>query len=337
MKDIHLSPAVRLSLIYLTISVIWILVSDEVLDALIKDQRLLSTLQTLKGWGFVLFTSLLIYRLSRRDMEQMEHKNQQLEEWGHKLESRVDERTAELSAANKRLQSLDNFKSKMISEISHELRSPITSIGLKVELMERVDPVKRMQYVTELKEQILTLRELLNDVTDIALMEHDEIAGEVSKVNMNRLTRQVVDEHRPLAEATGLKLDFEETPDIPAVPGRYNHLARMLANLVTNAIKYTNQGIIQVILSTDLEQQVVVIQVQDSGIGITPDSMEHLFDRFYRSERVKNRNIPGSGLGLSIVKDIVEAHQGSISVESTLDVGSTFTVRLPLTTSQISD
>src|SRR6266545_5326477 len=149
----NLSPPAQIALIYLIVSALWIVLSDRVLDALVGVPNEFSTWQTIKGWGFVGVTAIVIYLLIRRQMQRIEQKNRELEAWTHRLETRVEERTADLNAANIRLRELDALKSKLISEISHELRSPITSIGLKIELMERVDPSKRGPYITGMKEQ----------------------------------------------------------------------------------------------------------------------------------------------------------------------------------------
>jgi signal transduction histidine kinase len=332
MLKLSLSPPIQTALLYLVISALWILFSDRLLDAFVTDRSLLNSLQTLKGWVFAGLTAVILYLLSRRQMKHIEQKNAELEAWAHRLEVRVEERTADLNAANTRLRELDTLKSKLISEISHELRSPLTSIGLKIELMERVDPSRRGEYIIGLKEQVLLLRELVNDVMDISTLENGGSAPEWAMVDLHRLAREVVEEHRPIAEATDLKLVYEVESTVPPVWGRHSQLSRMLANLVTNAIKYTSQGSVQVRLSADTAGNTVVFQVKDTGIGIAANDLKHLFERFYRSQRVKELHMPGSGLGLSIVKEIVEAHKGTINVESILDQGTTFTVKLPVNT-----
>jgi signal transduction histidine kinase len=328
------SPPLKLALVYFCVSALWILFSDRIVASLVTNLSLLTTLQIVKGWAFVAISAALLYLLMRylmnRAMEQLEAKNAELAEWSHKLEARVAERTADLNAANIRLKELDTLKSKLISEISHELRTPITSMGLKIELMERVDPTRREPYINGLKEQIDLLKELLNDVMDISWLESGAEAPELAPVDINQLVQDVVDEHRPIAEATGLRLDYETDPSSPSVMGRYNPLSRMLTNLVTNAIKYTAAGWIKVSVRSDPAANEAIIQVQDSGMGIPPEDMDYLFDRFYRGQAVRALEIPGSGLGLSIVKDILEAHRGSIDIQSQFNQGSTFTVRLPL-------
>ncbi|MBZ0287996.1 MAG: HAMP domain-containing histidine kinase [Anaerolineae bacterium] len=325
----HLSPPARTALIYLLLSALWILFSDGIVAALVDDPQAITRIQTYKGWFFVSMSALLIFVLIRRDMRIVEQKNVELQEWSSKLEARVAERTADLDAANARLRELDALRAQLISEVSHELRSPITSMNLKLDMLERVDPQKQHTYIEALKKQVQQLHAMIEDVMDISWLADGESRVPLVEIDLNNMVRDVVELHRPMAEAAGLILNFRDGLSLPVLYGREQQLSRLVSNLLANAIKFTPKGSVSVHVAQDEIARQAVIQVQDSGIGIAPKDWDRLFDRFYRSSEAKKANVPGTGLGLSIVKAIVDLHGGTISVDSQLNQGTTFTVRLP--------
>ncbi|MBI5567815.1 MAG: GAF domain-containing sensor histidine kinase, partial [Chloroflexi bacterium] len=249
------------------------------------------------------------------------------------LERRVAERTRELAAANTqltaandRLQDLDRLKSKFVSDVTHELRTPITALYLNVDLLEHGKPEKRPQYLQAIREQAQRQATLIDDILNLSRLELGAGKAKFAPVALNVLAGQTVGMHQTLAEARNLTLVFTPDPDLPAVPGEENQLAQVLANLIGNAINYTPTGTVHV-RTARLEHE-VQIEVCDTGLGIAPGDLPHLFDRFYRGSRT--RNIRGTGLGLSIVKEIVDLHGGRIEVESEVNAGSQFRVYLPL-------
>jgi signal transduction histidine kinase len=127
-----------------------------------------------------------------------------------------------------------------------------------------------------------------------------------------------------------LRLSFQPEQDLPLIHGDYNQLSQLVTNLLINSLRYTRKG--NVLLSTAAPngRERVVISVEDTGIGILPEDLPHVFERFYRGNHRQPADIPGTGLGLAIVKEIVEIHQGDIQVESNVDVGTIFTVSLPV-------
>jgi signal transduction histidine kinase len=329
MKNRFLSPAARIALIYLILSVSWILFSDKILAALVSDPQTMTQMQTYKGWFFVTLSALLIFVLMRREMHTVEQKNVELQEWSSKLEVRVAERTADLNAANTRLRELDALRAQLISEISHELRSPITSMNLKLSMLERVDSQKQHAYIEALKKQVQQLHAMIEDVMDISWLAEGQSKIPPVELDLNMLVRDVVELHRPMAEAAGLALTVHDGVSLPPLNGREQQLSRLVSNLLANAIKFTPVGHVDVRVAQDETGQQAVIQVQDSGVGIAPKDQDRLFDRFYRTEQAKKDHIPGTGLGLSIVKAIVDLHGGTITVDSQVAAGTTFTVRLP--------
>ncbi len=244
------------------------------------------------------------------------------------LEQRVAERTRELAEANERLTELDRLKSKFVSDVSHELRTPVTNLKLYVELLERGKLDRRAQYMDTLKQQADRLAQLVEDILDLSRLERASAGPVFAPLDLNTLVEQVVAAYAARAEAAGLSLIFEPGADLPPAHGDYNQLTQVVTNLVTNAINYTPAGEVRV--STYPLNNRVCLQVRDTGRGIDPQDMSHLFERFYRGQNASQLDIPGSGLGLAIVKEIVDLHEGRIEVDSRIGEGSTFRVWLPM-------
>jgi signal transduction histidine kinase/AmiR/NasT family two-component response regulator len=246
------------------------------------------------------------------------------------MERRVAERTRELTAANERLQELDRLKSKFIGDISHELRTPATNVRLYLQLLEQGKPEKRDQYLSVIKGQTNRMVHLVEDILYFSQLELNKSKIKFSPVKLNLLAEQVVSTLRWRADAVGLELVFAPDPGLSPVRANSEQLSLVIKNLIDNAINYTPSG--QVWVGTGLERSsdMAYLQVRDTGRGISPEDLPHLFERFYRGQGVGSSTISGSGLGLSIAHEIMNLHNGDIQVESTLGKGSRFTIRLPL-------
>jgi signal transduction histidine kinase len=201
-----------------------------------------------------------------------------------------------------------------------------------LDLLERGKPEKRQHYLAVLSEQSNRLAGLVETILDLSRLELGGGRVAFAPVNLNEVADKVVVAHQPRADAAGLSLLFKPHPELPPVRGEFNQLAQVATNLVANAINYTPVGEVQVYTCLDPAPGEVCLQVQDTGIGIHPDDLPHLFERFYRGRRTGPSEVPGSGLGLGIVKEIVDLHAGRIEVESELGAGSIFRVWLPQAT-----
>jgi PAS domain S-box-containing protein len=243
------------------------------------------------------------------------------------LERRVIDRTRELAVANERLKELDQLKSKFVSDVSHELRTPVTSLSLYVDLLETGKPEKHDLYLSRLKQQTARLRTMIDEILDLSRLESERDRGGLAAIDLNSIVEHVVAAQQAAAEEAGLQLTCEVAEQTPLVMGQPDQLNRALTNLVANAIKYTPAGWVRVQVRNEADR--CRIDVTDSGIGILPEDVPHLFERFYRGRQVSQSNIPGTGLGLAIVKEIVEAHGGTVEVDSQVGAGSTFRLWLP--------
>lgn len=244
------------------------------------------------------------------------------------LEAEVAKRTKELAEANEQLKELDRLKSKFVSDVTHELRTPVTNIGLYLKLLER-KPEKLPEYLSILMGQAEWLRTLVKDTLDLSRLDHTRETLNLAPVDLNALVQSVTTAHAARAEAQNLGLTFIPYPNLPLIQGDNDKLIQAVTNLVANALNYTPNGHITVQTTYIAENNMVCCEVKDTGCGIHAEDLPHLFDRFYRGRRDNIAPVPGTGLGLSIVKEIIEAHGGEIKVTSEVGLGSTFTLCLP--------
>jgi two-component system, OmpR family, phosphate regulon sensor histidine kinase PhoR len=215
-----------------------------------------------------------------------------------------------------------------VSIVSHDLRTPLTVIRGYVGLLPRAGPLNDQQrdFVARIDSSMTSIVALISDLLDIGRIE----AGVDWEMQPTALTTIVADAVQELQAAAVLKHHalIGAVDDLPRVPGNARRLRQVVDNLVTNALKYTPDGG-QIVVTAREDGDFVLLQVRDSGLGMALDDQRHIFDKFYRVQSEATDYIPGSGLGLSIVKAIVEKHNGRVWVESELDKGSTFTVVLP--------
>jgi len=226
-----------------------------------------------------------------------------------------------------RQQELNRLKDQFVSDVSHELRTPTTNISLYLDLLESAPADKQLKYIHVLKEQAFLLRKLVEDILDLSRLavgksqKHD-----FTEVDLNQLAEDVVTAHQPQAKAHQIELHFNPDGEA-AVLGDPSQLARVITNLVSNAVRYTHEGEVRV--RTFHENGCICLEVGDTGIGIAPEDQPHLFERFYRGIHARQSKIHGTGLGLAIAKEIVGLHEGHIEFQSAVGKGSTFRVWLP--------
>lgn len=247
------------------------------------------------------------------------------------LEDQVADRTTELREANKQLQEIDLAKSRFVADVAHELRTPITVMMLKLDLLQK-KPQDSKRFIKGLERELGRMRSLVEGILDLSRLDAlgNKRAIDMDVVKLNDIIDFVVDSQRMAAEAKSLQLRFEPDPALPVIIGNRNQISQVIENLVSNAIKYTPSGTVMVRTNrSGPDNNLACIDVEDTGMGIPPEEIQNLWDRFYRSERVRNSEIPGTGLGLSIVKEIVELHQGTIAVHSQPGQGTTVKVAFP--------
>jgi PAS domain S-box-containing protein len=227
----------------------------------------------------------------------------------------------------------DRAKSEFVSTVSHELRTPMTAIKGYTDLLHAgaAGPINAEQkrFLSTIKSNTDRLTALINDLLDISRMETGRIRFEPRPLQIGEVVADVVNVLAGPAENKNLSLNYEVAAGLPDVMGDRDRLHQVLTNLIGNAIRYTLDGG-EIDVKVYLVERAVRVDVRDTGIGIAPEDMAHLFERFYRADHPLVQETRGTGLGLSIVKMFIEMHGGRIWVESEPDEGSTFTFILPI-------
>ncbi len=229
------------------------------------------------------------------------------------------------------LKRLERVRSDFIANVSHELRTPLTSIIGYLEALSdgaHEEPRQREEFLRIMKTHADRLNALVSDLLQLSQIESGEYRWRRDSVEVVDLVRRSAGLIAPLAQRKRITLRCEGTIPALYVIADAEKLTQVLLNLLDNALKYTEEG-----GAVDVEVEAggggAVIRVRDTGIGIPPADQRRIFERFYRVDRARSRALGGTGLGLSIVKHIVEAHGGTVTVESRLGKGSTFCITLP--------
>jgi signal transduction histidine kinase len=288
----------------------------------------------------VLYFSL--FPILRRITRQLHARNERLqelvEERGRLLESeRAARAEAEsvqrlLAEQNQRLRDLDRLKDEFVSLVSHELRTPLTSIRGYLELVleeggELTEEQRRFLNVVDRNSE--RLLHLVSDLLFLAQIEAGKLAIELGTVDLEELVEECVEASSPTAAGRDVTLTVSAEP-VPHLQGDRARLTQVLDNLLSNALKFTPAGG-RVEVRLRPANGTALIEVEDTGLGIPADEREKLFERFFRSSRATENAIPGTGLGLTISKAIVDRHGGRIELESTENVGTVVRVELPIT------
>jgi signal transduction histidine kinase len=254
---------------------------------------------------------------------------------------RVRERTArslaenaqlQLEAQNEQLVRADQLKDEFVALISHDLRTPLTSIIGYVELAldEDVDPPldeERRGYLQVVTRSADRLLRLVDDLLFVARLQSGQLELNAVALDLAETASQAVDEARPRSEQKGLAIAFLGDTEVP-IEADKGRIFQLLDNLISNAIKFTPQGG-RVDVRAVRTPSGGMLEVSDTGIGLAPGEVERVFERFFRSERATDQQIPGTGLGLFISRAIAEAHGGRITASSTVGAGTTFRIELP--------
>jgi signal transduction histidine kinase len=260
--------------------------------------------------------------------EQIIHLRSALQAANRSLERRVEERTAELQMALERVSELSQLKANFISNISHELRTPLTHIKGYVELLitESLGSITTEQrHALAISQQSTNrLENLIEDLIMVSLASRGELSIQQDNVDIRRLANLAVKSHADAALARGVNLHTLVDENVPFVQADSQKIAWVLGQLIDNGIKFTSSGG-SVVLSVKCEgENLVIVSVTDTGIGIPADHLQDIFEPFHQLDGSTTRRYGGTGLGLSLVRQIVEAHGSMLEVQSTDGRGTTF-------------
>lgn len=229
------------------------------------------------------------------------------------------------------LQRVEHSRQEFVSNVSHELKTPLSSIKVLTESLifqEDVPIELYKEFFCDINSEVDRLNTIISDLLTLVKLDGKEIPLNIASINLNEMTQAILKRLTPLAKKKNIKLIYESHKECIVEVDEVK-LTLAISNLVENAIKYTSEdGEVRVVLQSDLQD--AFITVQDTGIGIAKDEQSKIFERFYRTDKTRNRETGGTGLGLAITYKTVIMHNGSIQVESEEGQGSTFIVQIPI-------
>ena len=232
----------------------------------------------------------------------------------------------------KRMKVLDESRQEFVSNVSHELKTPLTSMKVLADSLNAQEdvPVELYQeFMLDITDEIDRENKIINDLLSLVKMDKTSSNLNVESVDINQMIEAILKRLKPIADQKDIDLIYESVREVNAEVDEVK-LTLAISNLVENGIKYNKEhGYVKVRL--DADHQFFTIDVEDNGIGIPQESIEHIFERFYRVDKSHSTKIGGTGLGLAITRNAILMHRGAIKVESKQENGTTFSVKIPLT------
>ncbi len=230
-----------------------------------------------------------------------------------------------------RMKMLDTSRQEFVSNVSHELRTPITSMKVLADslISQKDAPIELYQeFMTDIAAEIDREDKIITELLSLVKMDRTAADLNISEVDIDALVELIMRRLRPIAQKRDVEVVYESVRPVTAAVDEVK-LTLVISNLVENAVKYNKEhGWVRVRL--DADHQYFTVEVADSGVGIPRDSLEHIYERFYRVDKSRSREIGGTGLGLAITRSAILMHRGTIKAESIEGEGTTFTIRIPL-------
>lgn len=234
-----------------------------------------------------------------------------------------------INVMSTKLEQAEKARQNLTADVAHELRTPLTIIGGKLDSLQQQGKMIPPETLLPLQDELIRLNQLVEDLRTLSLAEAGELPLKKEPTNMADLAQKLLAAMEQIAEEKGISIQLDVLTNQTTISADANRIKQVLVNLLTNAIRFTpSPGAIYLRLLNENDQYLTVI-VQDTGIGISPEHLPHLFDRFYRVDEARSRVSGGTGLGLAIAKQYVLSHNGILEVKSNLNQGSRFIIRLP--------
>ncbi len=227
------------------------------------------------------------------------------------------------------LENLEQLRRLMVTDVAHELRTPLSNIRGYLEALQDGVAKPTPDVITLLHEEAMLLNRLVDDLQELALAEAGQLRLEREPVELAGLTKKIIKSCQHHATQKGLSIEEDLPNDLPIVDVDPERVSQVLRNLLNNAVQFTSLGGTIRIAAKPI-QDFIEVEVMDTGIGISPEDLPFVFERFYRADKSRSRATGGAGLGLAIVRQLVRAHGGEIEVESEVDHGAKFTFTLPI-------
>lgn len=284
-----------------------------------------------------LVAAFIVCNISVWDIKKLNQKISGLNE-GHLEHMELDSRMNELSQLTdsfnvliEKMRVLEESRQEFVSSVSHELKTPITSMKVLADsllMQEDVPNEMYREFMQDMVEEIDRESKIINDLLTLVRMDKKAAALNVEEVNINALLELLLKRIKPIAAKRNIEVVFESFREVVGEVDEVK-LSLALSNLIENAVKYNNDGG-NVHVSLNADHKFFYVKVQDNGVGIPEDCQSQVFERFYRVDKARSRETGGSGLGLAITRNAILMHKGAIKLYSEPGEGTTFTVRIPL-------
>lgn len=230
-----------------------------------------------------------------------------------------------------KLVTIDSTRQEFVSNVSHELKTPITSMKVLADSLiqnEEADLPMYKEFMTDIVDEIDRESKIITDLLTLVKMDKKSAEMNIEEISINELLEIILKRVTPIAKSRGIEITYESYRDVTAAVDEVK-LSLALTNIIENAVKYNvDNGWVKVSLNAD--HRYFYIKVADSGVGIPDDCKEQVFERFYRVDKARSRDTGGTGLGLAITKSVIQMHEGSIKLYSESGEGTTFTIKIPI-------
>lgn len=243
----------------------------------------------------------------------------------------VEQISSAINSMLSKVQNLEDSRQEFVSNVSHELKTPITSIKVLVEslMMQEDTPVELYrEFMGDINQELDRMNKIVNDLLSLVKMDKSAVQMCIEEVNINEFIEGILKGITPIASQRNIEIIFESVRPVSAQIDSVK-LGMAFTNIIENAVKYNfDNGWVRVTLNAD--HKFFYLRVADSGVGIPEELQDHIFERFYRVDKARSRETGGNGLGLAITRNAILIHRGSIKVHSVEKQGTTFAVRIPL-------
>ncbi len=321
----------RITILYFIIGISWILFSDRFVESLALDYKIIATISITKGFFYVLVTSLLLFILVRKHLKRVSTADNIIKQRNEELEKQ----NKELKILKEAAEESSRLKTSFLQNISHEIRTPLNGIIGFSNIITRPnqDPEKLKLYTNMITSSSHKLLEIITDVIEIAQLSTNQMEVHYSRIGILDLIDSLIEEFSSRAMEKGLSFEIiNQIPKHIQITTDVEKFKRIIYHLIDNAIKFTHKGKVEVYCQ--LIDNNIQFSVSDTGIGISAEMQSTIFEPFRQVELDIHRSYGGNGLGLSLIKAYTHLLNGTIELKSEINIGSTFTIKTPISAEQ---
>jgi signal transduction histidine kinase len=308
----------------------------------LQSTKFLNTVRMTLVWSGVMSifigigVALIVSNLTVKPLKEMQKLAKRISQGdysariGLKSRDEIGELASSLNYMAEQLTDIENMRKKLVQNVSHDLRTPLTSIKGYLELLEdeSFTEEEKLKSINTIQKEVERMETIVKEITRLSIIDGKNYQLDIEKLDLNSVVKESIPIISIEAEKKNIQIQIDSLQKEVFIMGDKEKVKEVIINLLDNAIKFTNEGFIKI--STSQNKNYVSLIIEDTGIGIDPEDMPHIFERFYRGEKSRSKNSSGLGIGLAITKELVYMQNGKIEVESKKSKGSKFTVNFPV-------